>query len=81
MDAFVDAAIAGRWIGDFAYNSAAHQDIKALASAVRQLGKNMNGRTTDRDHSIEAKKTASDATAAPEAMEYSAIAGSPPETD
>ncbi|MGA3239273.1 MAG: ParA family protein [Bryobacteraceae bacterium] len=81
MDAFVDAAIAGRWIGDFAYNSAAHQDIKALASAVRQLGKNMNGRTTDRDHSIEAKMTASDATAAPEAMEYSAIAGSPPETD
>jgi chromosome partitioning protein len=81
MDAFVDAFTAGRWIGDFAFNSAAHQDIKALASAVRQLGENRNCRKVDGALSPQAKNQASDATAAPEAMEYSAIAGNPPKTD
>jgi len=79
--AFLRAFTAGRWIGDFAYNSGAHRDIKALASAVRRLGKDMNGGKTDRTHSITAKETAADGTEALEAKEYSVSAGGEPKTD
>jgi chromosome partitioning protein len=34
--AFIDAFEAGQWIGDFAPQSPAHYDIKALAMAVKR---------------------------------------------
>jgi cellulose biosynthesis protein BcsQ len=69
--AFVDALTAGRWIGDFAYNSAAHRDIKAVASAVLQRCKNKNGGKTKRV-STQAQMVALGATVPEEAVEYSA---------
>jgi chromosome partitioning protein len=81
-DAFVDAAAAGRWIGDFAFNSAAHRDIKKLASVVLRLGKTMNGGKTNTVLSIQATKKTADATATHDAVEYSVSAGGrSPETD
>jgi len=81
-DAFVDAFAAGRWIGDFAYNSAAHRDIKALARAVRQLGKNMNEGKPNKVLSTRANKQAPDAAATEEAVGYAAGAeGDSRETD
>jgi chromosome partitioning protein len=56
--AFVDAFVAGRWIGDFAYNSAAHKEFKALASAVRQLGKSVSGGRTNHVPPIHAQARA-----------------------
>ena len=34
--AFIDSCTEGRWIGDYAPASAAHEDVKALAAAVRR---------------------------------------------
>jgi chromosome partitioning protein len=80
-EAFVDAFAAGRWIGDFAYNSAAHRDIKALASSVLQGGNNKNSGKTKRV-STQAQTCAMGATAAEETVEYSAGAdGDSRETD
>ena len=79
--AFVDAFTAGRWIGDFAYNSAAHRDIKALACAVLQRGKNKNCGKTKRV-STQAQTLALGLTIPEEAAEYSASAdGDLRETD
>jgi cellulose biosynthesis protein BcsQ len=72
--AFVDAFVVGRWIGDFAYNSAAHRDIKALASAVLQRGKNKSGGKTKRVSAqapTRAMALALGATVTEEAVEYS----------
>jgi hypothetical protein len=81
-DAFADAFTAGRWIGDFAFNSAAHKDIKALANAVRKLGKGMNGGETNSVLSIQANKRAPDVAATDDAVEYAAgAAANKTETD
>jgi chromosome partitioning protein len=68
-EAFVDAFAAGRWIGDFAYNSAAHKDIKAVASTVRRFGNQMNGGKTNR---VSTQTLAMGATAIEETESYSA---------
>jgi chromosome partitioning protein len=74
-DAFVDAFTAGRWIGDFAFNSAAHRDIKAVASVVLRLDSNMTSGETNRVLAAQAKTRAVDAMAAHEAVEGSVSAG------
>jgi chromosome partitioning protein len=80
-DAFVSACAAGRWIGDFAFNSAAHRDVEALASIVLRLDNSMK-RKTNRLLSTQAKQRVAGAAATQEFVEYSSSAGYPlDETD